>query len=38
MHMLALEFTADGPELEHPEIDRMIADVSAQLGDQQQIS
>jgi hypothetical protein len=24
MHIVALEFTADGPELEHSEIDRMI--------------
>jgi hypothetical protein len=24
MHIVVLEFTADGPELEHSEIDRMI--------------
>jgi hypothetical protein len=24
MHIMVLEFTADGPELEHSEIDRMI--------------
>jgi hypothetical protein len=36
MHIVTLEFTADGPELDHAEIDRMIAEVAAQLGTQQQ--
>jgi hypothetical protein len=36
MHIVALEFTADGPELEHAEIDRMIDEVALQLEAQQQ--
>jgi hypothetical protein len=36
MHIVALEFTADGPELDHAEIDRMIAELALQLKAQQQ--
>jgi hypothetical protein len=36
MHIVAFEFTADAPELEHSEIERMIAEVALQLGEQQQ--
>jgi hypothetical protein len=35
MHIMGLEFTADGPELDHAEIDRMIAEVALQLEAQQ---
>ena len=38
MHILGLEFTADDQELEHAEIDRMIAEVALQLETQQQTS
>jgi hypothetical protein len=36
MHIVTLEFTADGPELDHAEIDRIIAEVALQLEAQQQ--
>jgi hypothetical protein len=32
MRTVALEFTADGPELDHAEIDRMIAELEAHVG------
>jgi hypothetical protein len=36
MHIVALEFTADGPELDHCEIDRLIAELERAFSDQQQ--
>jgi hypothetical protein len=36
MHIVGFEFTADGPELDHAEIDRTIAEVALQLEAQQQ--
>jgi hypothetical protein len=32
MHISPLEFTADGTELDHAEIDRIIAELTLQLG------
>jgi hypothetical protein len=36
MHIVALEFTADGPELEYEEIDRIVGELALQLEAQQQ--
>jgi hypothetical protein len=38
MHIVALEFTADGPEVDHAEIDRMIAEVALQLDGQADVT
>jgi hypothetical protein len=35
MYIMGFEFTSDGPELDHAEIDRMIAEMAVQLGAQQ---
>jgi hypothetical protein len=32
MHIVGLEFTADDPELEHAEIDRIIAELALELS------
>jgi hypothetical protein len=32
MYIVTLEFTADGPELDHAEIDRMIAELETHIG------
>jgi hypothetical protein len=36
MIVMAFEFTADGPEIPHEEIERQIADFERELAEQQQ--
>jgi hypothetical protein len=36
MHIVTLEFTADGPELSHEEIERQIAEFEREFAEQQQ--